>query len=65
MQNGLSLIREDVPEFFRKRHHLNNVLAGAQLELHYNVHHAGVETYFQVTLLRQIHEYMHAALVKR
>ena len=65
MQNGLNLIRQDVPEFYRKRHHLNNLLAGAQLEHGYNVDHDRIETHFQVILLRQIHEYMHAALLKR
>ena len=59
------MIREDVPEFFHKRHHLNNLLAGAQLEHFYNVRHDGVETHFQVVLLRQIREYLYAALLKR
>ena len=60
-----SLIRKDVPEFYHKRFHLNNLLAGARLEHGYNVAHEGVETHFQVVLLRQIHEYLHAALLKR
>ena len=58
-QNGVSLVREDVPEFYLIRFHLNNLLAGAQLEHYYNVDHGDVETYFQVVLLRQLHGYLH------